>query len=94
MCLDGSDHSPAVILSNCEAAVHFSLLMSQLCLQADSLMNITMMDDRVQVYPFHICLRFDMLPHLYASNRVNVPTRLNSFYIMGGIAIISSFYIL
>lgn len=85
-----------VLQSFCQPVrlLHVSLLMSQLRLQADSLMSVTMTDDGVQVDPFHICLRFDVLPHPYASKRVNVPTRLSSFHIMGGVAPISSSYIL
>lgn len=48
--LDGSDVSPTVILSDREAVVDFLLLTTQLCMQADSLMNVTMMDGD-QVYP-------------------------------------------
>lgn len=46
----GSDVSPTVILSDREAVVDFSLLTTQLGMQADSLTNVTMMDGD-QVYP-------------------------------------------
>lgn len=48
--LDGSNVSPTVILSDREAVVDFSLLTTQLGMQADSLMNVTRMDGD-QAYP-------------------------------------------